>query len=133
MKKEVKRQMDFSNKVSEELDELTFVVARHAMKEEGRFEFVFTNVVYNEDKQVITLIDSTTSTACAVWVNQHPDSQYEVAPDQTDGARLGRAIARAFPGDSNDEIFAKANESGGTLTVEKNPDYNNAWLWSVKA
>ena len=50
--------MDFSNKVSEELDELTFVVARHAMKEEGRFDFVFTNVVYNDEKEVITLIDS---------------------------------------------------------------------------
>tara|TARA_Y100001937_G_scaffold66278_1_gene90694 strand:- start:4674 stop:5057 length:384 start_codon:yes stop_codon:yes gene_type:complete len=126
--------MDFSNNVSDndDLDDLTFVSARKAMKEDGRFEFAFSAVVYNDEKEVITLIDSNTSTACAVWIQPYPDAQYEVSPDQTDGARLGRAIARAFSGDSNDEIFAKANESGGILTVEKNPDYNNAWLWSVK-
>ena len=125
--------MDFSNKDEEYEDDLTFVKARHAMKEQGRFDFAFTNVSYNEEKECITLIDSNTSTACTVWVSQHPESQFEVAPDQTDGARLGRAIARAFPGETNDEIFAKANEMGGFLTVEKNPDYNNAWLWSVRA
>ena len=127
--------MDFSNKVSdnEDLDELTFIPYRKIMKEDGRFEFSFSAVVYNDEKEVITLIDSNTSTACAVWIQPYPDAQFEVSPDQTDGARLGRAIARAFPGESNDEIFAKANESGGILTVEKNPEYNNAWLWSVKA
>ena len=125
--------VDFSNSLTREEDDLEFVSARQAMKEDGRFEFVFTAAVYNEEKDVITLIDSNTSTACAVWVQPYPDSQYEVSPDQTDGARLGRAIARAFPGDNNDEIFAKASETGGILTVEKNPDYNNAWLWSIKA
>ena len=127
--------MDFSNKVSdnEDLDELTFIPYRKIMKEDGRFEFAFNAVVYNDEKEVITLIDSNTSTAVAVWILLYPDAQYKVEPDQTDGARLGRAIARAFPGESNDEIFAKANESGGILTVVKNPEYNNAWLWSVKA
>ena len=126
--------MDFSNNNQDtDLEELTFVNARKAMKEDGRFEFAFSGCVYNEERQCITLIDSNTSTATCIWITQHPDSQFEVAPNQTDGARLGRAIARAYPGDSNDEIFAKANESGGILTVEKNPDYNDAWLWSVKA
>jgi len=123
--------MDFGTSSNTE-DDLSFVVARHAMKEDGRFEFVFTTVVYNEEKDVITLIDSNTSTACAVWVQPYPDSQYEITPEQTDGARLGRAIARAFPGDDNAEIFAKASESGGTLVVEKNPDYNDAWLWTIR-
>ncbi len=124
--------VDFSNSSVREEDDLDFVSARQAMRDDGRFEFVFTTAVYNEDKDVITLIDSSTSTACAVWVQPYPDSQYEISPDQTDGARLGRALARAFPGDTNDDIFAKASESGGTLTVEKNPKYNNAWLWSIK-
>ena len=126
--------MDFSNNNQDtDLEELTFVNARKAMKEDGRFEFAFSGCVYNEERQCITLIDSNTSTATCIWITQHPDSQFEVAPNQTDGARLGRAIARAYPGDSNDEIFAKANASGGSLTGEKNPDYNDAWLWSVKA
>lgn len=129
--------MDFSNSNSEtsneEQEELTFISARAAMKIDGRFEFVFTAAVLNEEKQCITLIDSNTATACTVWIKPYEDSQFEVKPEQTDGARLGRAIARAFPGDSNDEIFSKASESGGTLTVEKNPEYNNAWLWTVKA
>ena len=124
--------VDFSNSSVREEDDLDFVSARQAMRDDGRFEFVFTTAVYNEDKDVITLIDSSTSTACADWVQPYPDSQYEISPDQTDGARLGRALARAFPGDTNDDIFAKASESGVTLTVEKNPKYNNAWLWSIK-
>ena len=54
--------MDFSNNVSDndDLDDLTFVSARKAMKEDGRFEFAFSAVVYNDEKEVITLIDSNT-------------------------------------------------------------------------
>ncbi len=127
--------MDFSNSISEttdEQDELSFISARAAMKADGRFEFVFTAAVLNEEKGCITLIDNNTATACTVWIKPYEDSQFEVNPEQTDGARLGRAIARAFPADSNEEIFASASLSGGTLIVEKNPKYNNAWLWTIK-
>ena len=127
--------MDFSNSISEttdEQDELSFISARAAMKADGRFEFVFTAAVLNEEKGCITLIDNNTATACTVWIKPYEDSQFEVNPEQTDGARLGRAIARAYPAASNEEIFASASLSGGTLIVEKNPKYNNAWLWTIK-
>ena len=128
--------MDFSNNISEttdEQDELNFISARAAMKADGRFEFVFSAAVLNEEKGCITLIDNNTATACTVWIKPYEDSQFEVNPEQTDGARLGRALARAYPGScSNEEIFASASLSGGTLIVEKNPKYNNAWLWTIK-
>jgi hypothetical protein len=73
--------------------------------------------------------------ACSVWVTQHPDSQYPVAEDQTDGARLGRALARQFGGSSNEEIQDNANDYGGILSVTQvqyGEDLSRyAWLWQV--
>ena len=126
------------NNMSDE--DLEFINLRSEMKENEKASFVFTNVSWtdkagSEDNgEVITLIDSNTSTATSVWVTPYPDAKFEVSPEQTDGARLGRALARAFDKDgkmSKEDVIASANASGGILN--KN-DYGDswAWLWEVK-
>ena len=121
-----------------EMDSLQFVSLREQMKNDGGASFTFDRVRMSNNAgstgegQVITLIHTGDAIATAVWVTPYPDAKFEVAPDQTDGARLGRALARCFPGASNDETLAKANEAGGTLTVRKNEFGDSwAWLWEV--
>ena len=117
-----------------EMDSLQFVSLREQMKNDGGASFTFDRVRMSNNAgstgegQVITLIHTGDAIATAVWVTPYPDAKFEVAPDQTDGARLGRALARCFPGASNDETLAKANEAGGTLTVRKN-EYGDSWAW----
>lgn len=124
-------------------EDLEFINLRNVMKEEGEASFVFTNVSWtdkagSEDNgEVITLIDSNTSTATSVWVTPYPDAKFEVSPEQTDGARLGRALARTFDKDgemSKSDVIAAANATGGKLSVTKN-EYGDswAWLWQVEA
>ena len=117
-----------------EMDSLQFVTLREQMKNDGGASFTFDRVRMSNNAgstgegQVITLIHTGDAIATAVWVTPYPDAKFEVAPDQTDGARLGRALARCFPGADNDETLAKANEAGGTLTVRKN-EYGDSWAW----
>ena len=121
-----------------EMDSLQFVSLREQMKSDGGASFAFDRVRMSNsagstgEGQVITLIHTGDAIATAVWVTPYPDAKFEVAADQTDGARLGRALARCFPGANNDETLAKANEAGGTLTVRKNEFGDSwAWLWEV--
>ena len=126
------------NTESTEMDSLEFLSLREQMKNDGEAAFAFDRVRMSNNAgstgegQVITLINTAASQAAAVWVTPYPDAKFEGAADQTDGARLGRALARCFPGASNDETLAKANEAGGTLTVRKNEFGDSwAWLWEV--
>lgn len=103
----------------------------------GVASFTFSRVKFttrDDGSQVITLMND--GQAASVWVTQHPDAQFPVADDQTDGARLGRALQRAFGGTSNDEIQDNANALGGVLNVNQvqyGEDENRwAWLWQVK-
>ena len=117
-----------------EMDSLQFVSLREQMKNDGGASFTFDRVRMSNNAgstgegQVITLIHTGDAIATAVWVTPSPAAKFEVAADQTDGARLGRALARCFPGADNDETLAKANEAGGTLTVRKN-EYGDSWAW----
>jgi len=102
----------------------------------GLASFEFSRVKFNDERGVITMMND--SEACSVWVKQHPDAKFPVAEDQTDGARLGRALQRAFGGTSNAEIEEHANNNaGGTLTVSQvqyGDDLSRwAWLWSVQS
>tara|TARA_R110000751_G_scaffold95507_5_gene186718 strand:- start:641 stop:1051 length:411 start_codon:yes stop_codon:yes gene_type:complete len=130
------------NETTNEEDEVTFLPYRQLMKDDGVFTFTFTSVSHNEnagttgDSECITLIDTDTATAVTMWAKSHPDSLYPVADDKTDGAKLGRALRRAFKGSNWEEVFSNAN-AGGKLTVAKN-DFpasptGFAWLWTVKA
>jgi len=114
-------------------DDLDWVNLREDMKEKGKAAFSFNAVVLNEERGCISLINNDANVATCVWITPYAESKFAQDPQQTDGARLGRAIGRAFPGESNDEVFAKANEKGGTLSVTKN-EFNDswAWLWEVK-
>ena len=122
------------NTETTEMDSLEFVSLREQMKETDGASFSFDRVRMSSDAgssgegEVITLIHTGDSKATAVWVTPYPDAKFEVAADQTDGARLGRALARCFPGEDNAETLAKANEAGGTLTVRKN-DFGESWAW----
>ena len=122
------------NTETTEMDSLEFVSLREQMKETDGASFSFDRVRMSSDAgsrgegEVITLINTAASQAAAVWVTPYPDAKFEVAPDQTDGARLGRALARCFPGEDNAETLTKANEAGGTLTVRKN-DFGESWAW----
>jgi len=125
---------------TKDMDSLEFISLRQQMKESEAASFIFDAVRWtdnagaNSDGEVITLINTEDSTAAAVWVTPYPGSQFEVDPEQTDGARLGRAFARACDGDlSKQDVIDLANEKGGSLTVRKN-DYGDswAWLWEVK-
>lgn len=134
--------MDFGKNANEtnSEDELTFISLRDQMKENGEASFSFSHVAYREDAgssgegKVITLIDEATATATSVWVTPYAESKFPQDETQTDGARLGRAIARKFGGENNDEVFANANETGGILTVTKNTFEDGwAWLWEIKS
>jgi hypothetical protein len=119
-----------------EMDSLEFVNLREQMKADDGASFSFDRVRLTTDAgqdgsgEVITLIDTVAGNAAAVWVTPYPDAKFEQDPAQTDGARLGRALARCFGTDdaSKDDVVAIANEKGGTLTVSKN-DYGESWAW----
>ena len=130
--------MDFN--VENEGDDLEFLSLRQQMKDDGEAAFAFDRVTHSHtagstgDGEVITLVNTDNQTAVAVWVTPYPEAQFEQDPRQTDGARLGRALARCWPGESNEDTFVKANESGGNLTVTKNEfgdDGQWGWLWQV--
>ena len=138
--------MDFGIETTDETDmewvNLRTIMAETRSDEEpytGSASFEFNRVVHNNDAgsqggEVITLMNDT-GQACAVWVTQHPDAQFPVDDDKTDGARLGRALARAFGGETNDQVFGNANALGGTLNVTQvqyGEDQTRwAWLWTV--
>jgi len=119
-----------------EMDELEFVNLRAEMKENDGANFKFdrvrrsTDAGTNNDKEVITLINLEEGKAASVWVSIFEDAKFEQNPESTDGARLGKALARKFGSDgaSKDDVIAKANEEGGLLTVTKN-DYQDSWAW----
>jgi hypothetical protein len=124
------------NMAKTEMDSLEFVNLREQMKADDGASFSFDRVRLTTDAgqdgsgEVITLIDTVAGNAAAVWVTPYPDAKFEQDPAQTDGARLGRALARCFGTDdaSKDDVVAIANEKGGTLTVSKN-DYGESWAW----
>ena len=124
------------NTATTEMDSLEFVSLREQMKETDGASFSFdrvrmtTDAGENDAGEVITLINTVAGQAAAVWVTPYPDAKFEQDPAQTDGARLGRALARCFGTDeaSKDDVVAIANEKGGTLTVSKN-DYGESWAW----
>jgi hypothetical protein len=52
----------------------------------------------------------------------------------TDGVRLGRALDRAFKGETPEETVEIASEQGGVLKVSKNQVEGQeywAWLWEI--
>ena len=118
--------------------DIAFVSYRQIMKDEGEFNFTFTIATFNENagaegqSQCITLINGDENTAITCWLTQHPEALYPQSV--TDGVRLGRALDRAFKGETAQETIDKASEAGGTLKVTKNQvegrDYW-AWLWEV--
>ena len=124
------------NTATTEMDSLEFVSLRTQMKETDGATFSFDRVRHTTDagaenaSEVITLINTTAGQAASVYVTPYPDAKFEQDPAQTDGARLGRALARCFGTDdaSKDDVIAIANEKGGTLTVSKN-DYGESWAW----
>jgi len=123
------------NIATTEMDSLEFVSLREQMKENEGATFSFDRVRMTDDAgaegngEVITLINTTEGKAAAVWITPYPDAQFEVDPEQTDGARLGRALARHFgSGLEKGDLITKANEEGGTLVVSKN-DYGESWAW----
>ena len=124
------------NTATTEMDSLEFVSLREQMKATEAASFSFDRVRLTTDAgqdgsgEVITLINTTAGEAAAVWVTTYPDAKFEQDPAQTDGARLGRALARCFGSDdaSKDEVVAIANEQGGILSVRKN-DYGESWAW----
>ena len=129
------------NTATTEMDSLEFVSLREQMKENDGAAFSFdrvrltTDAGENDAGEVITLLNTTDGPAAAVWVTPYPDAKFEQDPDQTDGARLGRALARCFGTEdaTKADVVAIANEQGGVLSVSKN-DYGEswAWLWEVK-
>tara|TARA_B100001094_G_C17965703_1_gene687750 strand:- start:453 stop:851 length:399 start_codon:yes stop_codon:yes gene_type:complete len=129
--------MDFGNndnkKEDNTGDDLEWVSLRESMKEKGEAAFSFDAVVLNEERGCISLINSAANVGTCVWITPYAESKFAQDPAQTDGARLGRAIARAFGGSNNDEVFANANETGGTLSITKNEFKDSwAWLWEIK-
>ena len=118
--------------------DIAFVSYRAIMKEEGEFTFTFTVATYNDsagatgDSQCITLINGDENTAITCWLTQHPEALYPQS--LTDGVRLGKALDRAFKGETHLDTIDKASEAGGTLKVTKNQvegkDYW-AWLWEI--
>ena len=124
------------NTATTEMDSLEFVSLREQMKATAAASFSFDRVRLTPDAgqdgsgEVITLINTPAGEAAAVWVTTYPDAKFEQDPAQTDGARLGRALARCFGSDdaSKDEVVAIANEQGGILSVRKN-DYGESWAW----
>lgn len=141
--------MDFGKpEVNTENDDRVWVNLRAIMAETrsdappftGEATFEFSRVVFNDEagsdgsSQVITMMND--AEACSVWVTQHPDAQFPVEADQTDGARLGRALQRAFGGASNEEIQDNANNYGGGSLSVTQVQYGDdpsrwAWLWQV--
>ena len=122
-----------------DMDSLEFMSLRSDMKEKGEGNFAFDRVRWtddagaNADGEVITLINTTDSTATAIWVTPYADAEFKVDPEQTDGARLGRALARACEGaESKQEVVDTADSKGGSLKVSKNAYGDSwAWLWEV--
>jgi len=131
------------NTTTNEKAEITFLNYLETRKQEGEFHFTFSAASHNEaagvnhDSECITLIDGETNTAITVWCKSHPDSMYPVADDKTDGAKLGRALQRAFGGSNWVDVFANACASGGKLSLTKNAyeasPTGYAWLWSITA
>jgi ABC-type cobalamin/Fe3+-siderophores transport system ATPase subunit len=127
-----------SEEVNDELPEIVFVSYRQVMKENGELSFSFDVVTYNDaagadgSSECITLINSKDSTAMTCWVNQHPDAKFPQSV--TDGVRLGRALDRAFKGETPEETVEIASEQGGVLKVSKNQVEGQeywAWLWEI--
>ena len=124
------------NTATTEMDSLEFVSLREQMKENDGASFSFdrgrmtTDAGENDAGEVITLINTVAGQAAAVWVTPYPDAKFEQDPAQTDGARLGRALARCFGSAdaTKEDVIAIANEEGGVLSVSKN-DYGESWAW----
>ena len=129
---------------NEERPELGFIQYRTVMKEEGKFSFTFDRVSYNDEAgssgegEVVTLVNTATADAVAVWVSPFPDALFEVKT--TDGERLINALIRAYGNHiSSDTITADSvaavasNENGGTLLVAKvtMDSGHDAWRWTV--
>tara|TARA_R110000824_G_C15067834_1_gene663105 strand:+ start:135 stop:536 length:402 start_codon:yes stop_codon:yes gene_type:complete len=133
--------MEWNDETNNEQNETVFLPYRESMKVDGEFKFTFTNVSHNDaagkdhSSECITLFDDE-DRAVTVWCKSHANSLYPLPDEKTDGAKLARALKRAFGGSNWDEVFELAS-AGGSLSVTKN-DFEAsptgfAWLWQVTA
>ena len=134
--------MEWNDETNNEQNETVFLPYRQSMKDEGEFKFSFTGISHNDaagadgTSECISLFDDNTATAVTVWCKSHKDSLYPLPDEKTDGAKLARALKRAFGGSNWGEVFELAS-AGGSLSVTKN-DFEASptgysWLWAVKS
>ena len=138
-------QYEIKRNEENEAPELSFVAYREKMKEDEKLTFNFDRMAYNDkagktgEGEVVTLINTATAEAIAVWVTQHPEALFE--QEVTDGQRLINALIRAFEENLSglDAVVGDAlaaivnNENGGALPVQKVELDSGfkAWRWTV--
>lgn len=96
MENETKQTTLFGGYVEEEQTEraLEFVKVYEEVVNDGdQFTITPTDVIYNETKNCMTLIDGAKNQALTVWFENHKNSKYKSMPD---GIRLGRAVEKAM-------------------------------------
>ena len=94
MDKDTKQATLFGGYVEEDESEQTleFVKVYEQVALEGdQFTLTPNNVIYNETKNCMTLIDGNKNQALTVWFENHPNAKYQSMPD---GIRLGRAVEK---------------------------------------
>ena len=96
MKDETKQTTLFGGYVEETESEQTleFVKVHEQVVSDGdQFTLTPNNVIYNETKNCLTMIDGDKNQALTVWFENHPNSKYNSMPD---GIRLGRAVEKVM-------------------------------------
>lgn len=95
-KDETKQTTLFGGYVEETENEQTLVfvkVHEEVVSEGDQFTLTPNNVIYNETKNCMTMIDSEKNQALTVWFENHPNAKYQSMPD---GIRLGRAVEKVM-------------------------------------
>jgi hypothetical protein len=126
----------FSIKTSSPADDtpLEWISYYDSVKAVGEaFEFTAEKLLFNEEKNVIRLINETEGKGVSVFTAHHPDSKYK---DSTpDGIRLVNALGRCLEvtGDDieADYLFKVANENTPMIVKCERTEKGRLWSCSI--